>query len=62
MADTRRYVEAVNWAAVREFTVTEDHLELRQSTRDQMAQPQSKIPMCHGDHGSIGSARDAWCS
>ena len=28
MADTRRYVEAVNWAAVREFTVTEDHLEL----------------------------------
>jgi len=28
MADTRRYVEAVNWAAVREFAVTEDHLEL----------------------------------
>jgi hypothetical protein len=28
MADTRRYVEAVSWAAVREFTVTEEHLKL----------------------------------
>ena len=28
MADTRRYVEAISWAAVSEFTVTEDHLEL----------------------------------
>ena len=28
MADTRRYVEAVSWAAVSEFTVTEDHLKL----------------------------------
>jgi hypothetical protein len=30
MADTRRYVEAVNWAAVTEFTVTDDHLKLLQ--------------------------------
>jgi len=28
MADTRHYVEAVSWATVREFTVTEDHLKL----------------------------------
>ncbi len=28
MADTWRYVQAVSWAAVREFTVTEDHLKL----------------------------------
>src|SRR5260370_25490215 len=28
MADTQRYVEAISWAAVSEFTVTEDHLKL----------------------------------
>ena len=28
MADTRRYVEAVSWAGVTDFTVTEDHLTL----------------------------------
>ena len=28
MADTWRYVEAVSWAALREFTVTEDQLKL----------------------------------
>ena len=30
LADTQRYVEAVNWAALAEFTVTEDHLKLLQ--------------------------------
>lgn len=30
MADTQRYVEAVNWRALTEFTVTEDHLKLLQ--------------------------------
>jgi len=30
MADTRRYVEAVNGAALTEFTVTENHLKLLQ--------------------------------
>ena len=28
VADTWRYVEAVSWAALTEFTVTEDHLKL----------------------------------
>lgn len=28
VADTQRYVEAVNWAAITDFTVTEDHLKL----------------------------------
>jgi sulfur relay (sulfurtransferase) DsrC/TusE family protein len=28
VADTWPYVEAVSWAAVTEFTVTEDHLKL----------------------------------
>lgn len=30
MADTRRHVEAVNWAALADFTVTEEHLKLLQ--------------------------------
>lgn len=28
MADTYRYVEAVNWTALKDFTVTEEHLKL----------------------------------
>ena len=32
MADTWRYVQAVNWATLREFTVTEDHLKLLRHT------------------------------
>ncbi len=28
MDDTQQYVEAVSWTAIREFTVTEDHLKL----------------------------------
>ncbi len=33
MADTRRYVEAVSWAAISEFTVTENHLKLLRHAR-----------------------------